>query len=231
MSVGVDVDVDAADIAYVPAVGEERSLPSRRVAPADLYEAAPWRTFRWYYGQRHLPDTCRYHKQLLGIVDRFEGHLGSTKGDGLLAVFGHPRAHEDDVRRAVVAAGLEITREVSRLSEQAKRRFGIEIAVRAGVHRGVAYLAARRSLRGQTSGIPAYSGNRSKNDRGSDVRCHRGASVVEGEHLRIRYRGCGIRIRRARTCPLRLFGRAREADRVHRKAVVAVRIEHYSVAE
>ena len=54
-------------------------------------------------------------------------------------MFGHPTAHEDDVRRAVVA-GLEITREVARLSEQAKRRFGIEIAVRVGVHRGLVYL-------------------------------------------------------------------------------------------
>ena len=51
----------------------------------------------------------RYRDQVLSIVDRFEGHVGSTKGDGLLAVFGHPAAHEDDVRRAVLA-GLEITR-------------------------------------------------------------------------------------------------------------------------
>ena len=65
----------------------------------------------------------RYRDLVLRIVDRFEGHVGSTKGDGLLAVFGHPKAHEDDVRRAVLA-GLEITREVARLSEQAKRRFG-----------------------------------------------------------------------------------------------------------
>ena len=36
--------------------------------------------------------------------------------------------------------GLEITREVARLSEQAKRRFGIEINVRVGVHRGLVYL-------------------------------------------------------------------------------------------
>ena len=43
------------------------------------------------------------------------------------------------MRRAVLA-GLEITREVARLSEQAKRRFGIEIAVRVGVHRGLVYL-------------------------------------------------------------------------------------------
>jgi class 3 adenylate cyclase len=56
-----------------------------------------------------------------------------------LAVFGHPIAHEDDVRRAVLA-GLDITREVSRLRDQAKRRFGIEIAVRVGVHRGLVYL-------------------------------------------------------------------------------------------
>jgi len=50
----------------------------------------------------------RYRKQVLAIVNRYEGHIGSTKGDGLLAVFGYPRAHENDVRRAVLA-GLEIT--------------------------------------------------------------------------------------------------------------------------
>jgi class 3 adenylate cyclase/tetratricopeptide (TPR) repeat protein len=72
-------------------------------------------------------------------VDRYEGHIGSTKGDGLLAVFGHPTAHENDVQRAV-HAGLEIARGVARLSEQTQRRFGIEIAVRVGVHRGLVYL-------------------------------------------------------------------------------------------
>jgi class 3 adenylate cyclase len=65
----------------------------------------------------------RYRGQVVQVVDRFGGHIGSAKGDGLRAVFGHPTAHEDDVRRA----GLEITREVARPSAQAKRRFGIEI--------------------------------------------------------------------------------------------------------
>jgi class 3 adenylate cyclase/tetratricopeptide (TPR) repeat protein len=81
----------------------------------------------------------RYREQVLRIVNRYEGHIGSTKGDGLLAVFGHPIAHENDVRRAV-QAGLEVTREVARLSEQSKRRFGIEVNVRVGVHRGLVYL-------------------------------------------------------------------------------------------
>jgi class 3 adenylate cyclase/tetratricopeptide (TPR) repeat protein len=81
----------------------------------------------------------RYREQVLRAVNRYEGHIGSTKGDGVLAVFGYPIAHEDDVRRAV-HAGLEITREVARLSDQARRRLGIEINVRVGVHRGLVYL-------------------------------------------------------------------------------------------
>ena len=81
----------------------------------------------------------RYREQVLAIVNRYEGHIGSMKGDGLLAVFGHPIAHEDDVQRAVLA-GLAIAREVARLDQQSKRLFGIEIAVRIGVHRGLVYL-------------------------------------------------------------------------------------------
>jgi class 3 adenylate cyclase/tetratricopeptide (TPR) repeat protein len=90
------------------------------------------------------PETYRllvghYREQVRQIVGRYEGHIGSIKGDGLLAVFGHPTAHDNDVRRAV-QAGLEITREVARLSQLAQGRFGVDIAVRVGVHRGLVYL-------------------------------------------------------------------------------------------
>ena len=57
MAVGIDVDVDTAVISYRPAAGEERTLPTRRAVPNALYEAAPWRTFRWYFGQRHYSGT------------------------------------------------------------------------------------------------------------------------------------------------------------------------------
>ncbi|AFM17697.1 adenylate/guanylate cyclase family protein [Mycolicibacterium chubuense NBB4] len=94
------------------------------------------------------PETCRtivgrYHDLVHAVVERYAGHICSTKGDGLLAVFGHPEAHEDDAHRAVLAA-LEINREVTRLSEQAKRRFGVGIAARVGVHRGLVYLDIER---------------------------------------------------------------------------------------
>ncbi|WP_256388882.1 AAA family ATPase [Mycobacterium sp. 1423905.2] len=83
--------------------------------------------------------VSRHRKQVRQIVARYDGHIGSAKGDGLLAVFGYPHAHEDDVQRAV-QAGLEITREAERLSEKAKDRFGATIDVRVGLHRGAVYL-------------------------------------------------------------------------------------------
>jgi class 3 adenylate cyclase/tetratricopeptide (TPR) repeat protein len=93
----------------------------------------------------------RYRELVLRAVHRYEGHISNTAGDGLLAVFGYPIAHEDDVRRAV-HAGLEITREVVRLSEQAMRRFGTEISVRVGVHRGLVYLD---TAQGDVDGLAA----------------------------------------------------------------------------
>jgi class 3 adenylate cyclase len=128
-------NAEAEDLLTAPGdAGEIRRLT---ILFADLVDSTVLST-------RVEPETYRmlvgrYREQVDQVVDRFGGHVGSAKGDGLLAVFGHPAAHEDDVRRAVLA-GLEITREVARLSAQAKRRFGIEITVRVGVHRGLVYL-------------------------------------------------------------------------------------------
>lgn len=81
----------------------------------------------------------RYRDEVQRAVDKFEGHIGSTQGDGLLAIFGHPTPHENDAHRAVWA-GLEITAEVTALSAQLREKFGFDINVRIGVHRGVVTL-------------------------------------------------------------------------------------------
>lgn len=80
-----------------------------------------------------------YRDAAVAIVNRYEGHIGAQQGDGLLAVFGHPIAHENDASRAV-QAGLDIARVVAELSKQVRRRFGFDIDVRVGVHRGLVYL-------------------------------------------------------------------------------------------
>ena len=126
---------EAEDLLAAPArYGEIRRLT---IMFADVVDSTALST-------RVEPETYhtlvgRYRDEVRRVVDHYEGHVSSIKGDGLLAVFGHPKAHEDDVRRAV-AAGLDITRAVAQLSEQAERKFGVAINVRVGIHRGLVYL-------------------------------------------------------------------------------------------
>ena len=127
---------DAEDLLATPAAGTGE-LRRLTILFADVVDSTALST-------RIEPEIYRtvvgrYRQQVNDIVNRYEGHVFSTKGDGLLAVFGHPKAHENDVRRAV-QAGLDITREVARLSAQVRSRFGFEISVRAGIHRGLVYL-------------------------------------------------------------------------------------------
>jgi predicted ATPase/class 3 adenylate cyclase len=56
-----------------------------------------------------------YQTCCLDVIRRWEGHLGRYLGDGVLAYFGYPKAHEDDAERAV-RAGLELVQAVSALS-------------------------------------------------------------------------------------------------------------------
>ena len=126
---------EAEDLLTAPArYGEIRRLT---ILFADLVDSTALST-------RLEPETYhtlvgRYRHEVRRVVDRYEGHISSIKGDGLLAVFGHPKAHEDDVRRAV-AAGLDITRAVAQLSERTERKFGVSIKVRVGINRGLVYL-------------------------------------------------------------------------------------------
>jgi class 3 adenylate cyclase/tetratricopeptide (TPR) repeat protein len=54
-----------------------------------------------------------YHEACSGPVAEFGGYVAKYMGDGVLAYFGYPQAHEDDAVRAV-RAGLALTEEVAR---------------------------------------------------------------------------------------------------------------------
>jgi predicted ATPase len=79
--------------------------------------------------------VCAYQAATAAAIGRFDGHIAQYLGDGVLAYFGYPHAHEDDATRAVRAA-LEIVDTVVRLSAQLERDRGIRIAVRVAVHTG-----------------------------------------------------------------------------------------------
>ncbi len=73
------------------------------------------------------------------IEDGYDGHVVGSKGDGLLALFGVPRAHGNDVERAI-RAGLDVVESVHELSDLTQQKIGESLDVRVAVHRGIVYL-------------------------------------------------------------------------------------------
>src|SRR5215471_13715610 len=73
-----------------------------------------------------------YHAACARIVQAYDGFLGDFRGDGILAYFGYPRAHEDDAERTV-RAGLEIIAAVARLDTQAAEPLAVRIGIATGV--------------------------------------------------------------------------------------------------
>ena len=70
-------------------------------------------------------------------VEHFGGTVKDVAGDGVLALFGAPVAHEDDTERAVLA-GLEIQRNVADharrvLLDYAIESFGVRVGIEAGL--------------------------------------------------------------------------------------------------
>ncbi len=61
-----------------------------------------------------------YQNAVAGEIARLEGYVAKFMGDGVLAYFGWPRAHEDDAERAV-RAGLAIVAAVARLTAGGER--------------------------------------------------------------------------------------------------------------
>ncbi|HVQ41921.1 MAG TPA: AAA family ATPase [Vicinamibacterales bacterium] len=78
-----------------------------------------------------------YRDAASGAVSRHEGTVAQFYGDGILVYFGYPVAHEDDGRRAVQAA-IEILDAVAKLSARLRTERPVTLAVRIGVHTGVA---------------------------------------------------------------------------------------------
>ncbi len=68
-------------------------------------------------------------------VHRFEGTINQFTGDGIMALFGAPIAHEDHARRACYAA-LDLSGALRRYGEELKRTRGLSFSVRMGLNSG-----------------------------------------------------------------------------------------------
>ena len=77
----------------------------------------------------------RLFRILTGGIHRYEGTINQYTGDGIMALFGAPIAHEDHAQRACAAA-LDLARELGALAEDVRRERGLEFAVRMGLNSG-----------------------------------------------------------------------------------------------
>jgi class 3 adenylate cyclase/tetratricopeptide (TPR) repeat protein len=87
---------------------------------------------------RIMDSCCRI---LVDEIHRFEGTVGEFRGDGIMALFGAPIAHEDHAQRACYAA-LAIQKALTPYSEEMRQRYGIDFKMRIGINSGMVVVGA-----------------------------------------------------------------------------------------
>jgi adenylate cyclase len=77
----------------------------------------------------------RFFSLLAETVTRFEGTVDKFTGDGIMAIFGAPVAHEDHARRACYAA-LQMLDDVAEYAAELRREKGLNFSTRIGINSG-----------------------------------------------------------------------------------------------
>jgi class 3 adenylate cyclase/tetratricopeptide (TPR) repeat protein len=85
--------------------------------------------------ERYRQLMLELYEACVDAVTRYEGRVTKYVGDGVLAQFGHPIAHEDDARRAVLAS-LALLDDIAARGDDWERRFGTRVQVRIGLDTG-----------------------------------------------------------------------------------------------
>src|SRR5215467_3706735 len=82
---------------------------------------------------QQLLDPALHH--MMDAVHRFEGTVNQVLGDGIMALFGAPIAHEDHALRACYAA-LAMQTALRTYTDEVRRTQGLELRIRVGLHAG-----------------------------------------------------------------------------------------------
>src|SRR5690242_16463830 len=77
----------------------------------------------------------RFFSLLAETVTRFEGTVDKFTGDGIMAIFGAPVAHEDHAQRACYAA-LQMLDDVAGYAAELRRAKGLNFSTRIGINSG-----------------------------------------------------------------------------------------------
>jgi class 3 adenylate cyclase/tetratricopeptide (TPR) repeat protein len=83
----------------------------------------------------------RFFALLAETVERFEGTVDKFTGDGIMAIFGAPVAHEDHAPRACYAA-LQMLEDVREYAAELRRAQGLNFSTRIGINSGEVVVGA-----------------------------------------------------------------------------------------
>ena len=132
-----------APLTYTPSYLAEKILTSRSalegerkqvtVLFADLKGSMELLADRDPEEARQLLDPVL--ERMMAAVHRYEGTVNQVMGDGIMALFGAPLAHEDHAVRACYAA-LRMQEAIGRYAEELRRQQGLDVQIRVGLHSG-----------------------------------------------------------------------------------------------
>jgi class 3 adenylate cyclase len=99
-----------------------------------------------------------YRQAATEAIEGLGGGVLQFQGDGIVACFGYPNAHEDDAKRAVLA-GLGLVERMAAAGPELRRRYGIDAPVRVGVHTGTVVVTSQTSGPAEGSDIVGVATN------------------------------------------------------------------------
>jgi class 3 adenylate cyclase/tetratricopeptide (TPR) repeat protein len=130
-------------LAYTPAYLAEKILASRAALEGERKQVTVF--FADIKGSTELiegldPEEARRLLDpalhiMMEAVHRYEGTVNQVLGDGIMALFGAPVAHEDHAVRACYAA-LAMQAAMRRYTEEVRQSYGLELQIRVGLNSG-----------------------------------------------------------------------------------------------
>jgi class 3 adenylate cyclase len=78
---------------------------------------------------------------MMAAVHRYEGTVNQVLGDGIMALFGAPLAHEDHAVRACYAA-LHMQEAIGQYADELRRQHGLDVQIRVGLNSGAVVVRA-----------------------------------------------------------------------------------------
>ena len=95
--------------------------------------------------EEYQQTLAAYHRAAAEAISRFGGQVAKYLGDGVIAYFGYPAAHDNDAERAV-RAGIAMLEAISGLNQQGAANSGqscpIELSLRIGIDSGAVVVGA-----------------------------------------------------------------------------------------